>query len=365
MDSNSTNTGVLNVNRLQRHLMRRTKQHRRRILRLEVLEDRRLLTGLQFATTMVATGGGAKTVAVGDLTGDGRLDIAVERKEGSFSLLSGDGMGGFLTATKADASRTAPRNTLTTVDTDLDGTPEVVTISGGIVRAFRQDASGNYSIEDTIFTPILGSAVGFTAYATGRLNGDQFADFVVDGSNSSNAVQFNVKLMAAINSGNGRSFTPQTIYDFGVFDNGRQPFMAAIATGSLNNDGIDDIAVMLSTNELWTFISNGQGSYTATNAGTVVTSPDLAGSQSLLLTDLNADGRDDLLLVDGRNPGNVYVRINDGSAAIGPQQAYAVGDVPVAIEVADMNGDGSLDVVVANRGPDSGTSAPAIVLPFF
>jgi hypothetical protein len=67
--------------------------------------------------------------------------------------------------------------------------------------------------------------------------------------------------------------------------------------------------------------------------------------------DFNGDGRADLVLVC-RNSNNVAILLGngDGTFVLAPGSPIAVGSSPVSAAVADFNGDGKVDLAIANDG---------------
>ena len=77
---------------------------------------------------------------------------------------------------------------------------------------------------------------------------------------------------------------------------------------------------------------------------------------SVAIADLNEDGRPDLAVTYGGDaPPAVAVLLGNGDGTFGSPTDFEVGRIPRAVRVADLNGDGHLDLAVANRGhvPDS------------
>ena len=67
------------------------------------------------------------------------------------------------------------------------------------------------------------------------------------------------------------------------------------------------------------------------------------------MADLNGDGIDDLIVANsGGNDILVYLGLGNNEFA--PPRAFYTGTDPVAVEVADVNGDGRPDVIVTNEG---------------
>ena len=67
----------------------------------------------------------------------------------------------------------------------------------------------------------------------------------------------------------------------------------------------------------------------------------------------SADGFDDVTLSVGGAPGSVYILVNDGTGDIDSQIVYPAGIGPSAIDAGDLDGDGTLDLVVSNKSDDS------------
>ncbi len=73
--------------------------------------------------------------------------------------------------------------------------------------------------------------------------------------------------------------------------------------------------------------------------------------------DFNADGLPDLAVVNSTNPlSTVSVHLNAGNGTFQPPKVFqTAGKASTALEVADVTGDGKLDIVTANYGSDTVT----------
>jgi hypothetical protein len=133
----------------------------------------------------------------------------------------------------------------------------------------------------------------------------------------------------------------------------------AMATADFNGDGISDLAVALEAGAanpgfLQIFLGNGDGTF----SGVAATSPLGMGPGSIAVGDLNGDGRVDLAVSNfgtssilGDFPGttvDVLLGIGDGTFIVASGSPVTVGTAPTAAVIADFNGDGKLDLAVAN-----------------
>jgi FG-GAP-like repeat/Bacterial Ig-like domain/Secretion system C-terminal sorting domain len=147
-------------------------------------------------------------------------------------------------------------------------------------------------------------------------------------------------------------FTAATQGGTGVFGGGSEVVVGntpgGIATADVDDDGdIDLLAANSGSNTVSVRLNNGNGMFTAGSEVPVESSP-----LGMATADIDGDGDLDLLAANSGSA-SVSVRINNGNGtftvpAIAANGRVAAGNMPQAVTMADVDGDGDLDILVAN-----------------
>jgi hypothetical protein len=301
------------------------------------------MTDTPFATTTLASGANPNTVVAADFNNDGKIDIAVTNNinNGGVSVFLGNGSGGFTAVTGSPfgtGTGTLPYG-LVAVDLNGDGNIDLAftnaTSTGG-VTVLKGDGTGAFSTLGTYATGGTPESV-----AAGDFNNDGIADLAV-----ANLSDGTVSIL--IGNGDG-SLTPASS---AIAVGGTNPISVTIA--DFNGDGNADIVTANNgTATLSVLLGDGTGGFTA-----AIGSPFPSGPQPVSVTaaDLNGDGKPDLAVANslGSAP-TVGVFINTGRGAFAGRVGYTTivgtnGFDPRFIAVGDFNGDGTPDLAVINKG---------------
>jgi len=189
-----------------------------------------------------------------------------------------------------------------------------------------------------------------SSVAVADLNGDGKPDLVVANYCAIDGCNFDSTVGVLLGNGDG-TFRPAVTYDLG---NGIYP-ATSVAVADVNDDGKADIVVTVAI-YVSVLLGNGDGTFqlpVAYNPGDCVQSNPC--SNGLAVADVNGDGKLDLVLSNTPS-GKVGILLGKGDGTFNTAKTYGSGGSgPGPVAVADLNGDGKLDIVVANVGDLPGT----------
>ncbi|MFT3684022.1 MAG: FG-GAP-like repeat-containing protein [Phycisphaerales bacterium] len=298
-----------------------------------------------FARTTYGMGGTPLAVAVGDISGDGRADLATANFSSTFvSVRINNGDGTF--AAPVSYTVGTGGQAIALADFNSDGRPDlVVGNTGGFISVLLGNGGGTFATAVNYNTPAPNTLTAVD------VNGDGRPDLVATHSGSSTVA-------VLLSNGDG-TFAPEVTYPVGG-----NPL--TLAVGDLNGDGRPDLATSnFSGNNVSVLLNNGGTSGTFAAA---VNYPTGTNASGVTIADLNGDGLPDLAVAN-EGSGTISVLLGLGNGLFGTATNSPAPPAPGATASGDFNGDGRADVAATSRA--NGTlsvllnTSPGAPLPVF
>jgi hypothetical protein len=273
-------------------------------------------------TTLFQSGSRPRSVAIGDLNADGKVDLAVSNDEaGTISIFVALGGGAF--ATKLDYPVGKHAGSVAIGDTNGDGHLDVAVANpeASTVTVLLGQGDGSLA-KATAYT--VGD--GPQALAVGDLDADGRADIAVPNRGSSY-----LSLLFGQRDG---SFIARTLDDTSN----------SVVIADFDGDGDLDL-VSADGNAARAFLNRGDGTFAPPvdyPAGPTSACP----AYNLTVGDMDADGRPDLAWLND-DCDDIAVSLNRGNGTFAAPDVLAVGDYPYLLVTGDFNGDRRTDVMMA------------------
>lgn len=262
-------------------------------------------------------------VVLGDVDGDGDLDVLASFGNSRVSICLNNGNATFAPARYLDIAC----NRFALGDLDADGDLDLVASSyqSGTLSVGLNDGTGLFLPQ----LPVLTSPTALTVVLT---DADSDGDLDALTCNDTNGVYF-------FRNDGDASLSPATVLAV--------PGSAlGLALADADADGDLDLAVAYNENaasdgRLSLFYNNGTGNLVASGR------PIATGryTSQVLFGDVDHDGDPDLAAINGSSD-DVSIRLNDGTGTFFGTPTIAVHDNPIQMALGDLDADGDLDIVV-------------------
>lgn len=271
------------------------------------------------------------TIAIGDLDGDGRPDVAVGGDYCGVQILHQAADGTLVVAEFLDRVTSA---ILVVADIDGSGKNALVGVGGGLgsVTIWRADGTGTLGFSQSV--PI-GSGLARDV-AIGDVNGDGLPDIVVAQSG------FAGQDIAVLLQQAGGTFAAPALLSTGSVWGA-----TAIAIADLNGDGRQDVVASTGGNSPTFIAVFYQGASGLLASVTPIPTYDIPAA--LRIADIDGDGRPDVVVAhSGWNAVGIYLQRADGTLA--PEVRFNApygGASPADLAVGDIDRDGRPDIAMA------------------
>ncbi|MCX7085072.1 MAG: FG-GAP-like repeat-containing protein [Methylococcales bacterium] len=343
----------------------------------------------------------ARALTTLDINGDGRLDIVTFNIDSNtISVFSNNNSGGFDTPIVYSTNSYAGyygggnyQNTMVTGDINGDGKTDLVVSNGdNTLSVFINNGIGgfesSYVLQGTGFSVVLadinndgkvdilsggnagvyallnngeGIFTGQTITNVYPINTFALADFNKDGNVDMVAIDptvTNQTISILTSDGNG-GFNTVSQYSLGVAGIVFQAWNNSIVTTDVNGDGFIDIVTAINyRNKVSVLINNGNGGFNPAIVSSIGVGASRPGS--LVVADINGDGAVDIVTVNTSR--NISVLLNTGTGNFNPANVLSISGFDLSgLSVGDFDGDGKSDIVTAYPNNNAITVVTPIV----
>jgi len=305
---------------------------------------------LPVVTYQSEANGGWAVVSV-DLNSDGVLDLAVTEGSALIGVLLGNGDGTFKSPVSYSTNGIIPTD-IVAADVNSDGKPDVI-VSGivfgsstnaGAVAVFLGKGDGSFQ------SPVIYDSGGPYTYslATADFNSDGKLDIVV--ADCSPVTGSSCGLFGILLGNGDGTFQPVVTHDSGGVgawaltvadlnaDHKPDLVIADLCTSSFCPDSSDGVVAVL--------LGNGDGTFKSP-----VTYDSLGRPLVPAVADVNGDGKPDILVANGQGGRGLAVLLGNGDGTFQAAVTYNVGKkFASSLAIADFNNDGKPDVAVSDCG---------------
>ncbi|QLH04375.1 hypothetical protein C5F49_02880 [Nitrosopumilus oxyclinae] len=294
------------------------------------------------------------SVNIGDLNNDGYNDVIIglNSDKGGVAILQNKGDGTFYDAQIHNTGTFS--NSISLQDMNKDGMLDIVIADNDVSILINNGTGGFQDIQNYPANKMPKSI------ATGDFNGDGNLDIVVP--------NFDPEVTILLGSGDGtlhtkfswplsepasnsvmkeinqkkNSFKEDGVYHYSFDSIVIRPW--SVLTGDFNGDGNLDIATSNQySDNVSLLFNNGDGTFESMSPIRVGIAP-----RDITSADFNGDGNLDIATANSIS-NDVSVLLNNGDGTFQTAKNYLVGGYPQSITTGDLNDDGNLDIATANQ----------------
>jgi YD repeat-containing protein len=276
-------------------------------------------------------------VATGDFNGDGKMDLAVySLGSPSVSILLGNGNGAFTLASGSPIAQSYDPSSIVAGDFNGDGKLDLAVVDVyGDLTILLGNGDGTFAVQSSIST-VCNSPISLEV---ADFNRDGKLDLAMPCAEVSPSNSYGIIIL--LGSGNG-TFSPATGTPV-PFNDG---FLSAAVVGDFNGDGIPDLATVNGQSEkVSILLGNGDGTFTEASGSPISYGDEL---DSIAVADFNGDGHLDIAVADWYDA-RLKILLGNGDGTFTSGSVFNTGNGPYALAVGDFNIDGTPDLAVANE----------------
>jgi hypothetical protein len=281
----------------------------------------------------VTPGNYVRNIVTGDFNGNGHIDFAtISTGANTLSVVFNNGDGSF--APPVNMATLSPTMGIVSADFNGDGLPDLA-VSNNFdysLSIFMNQGNGNFADRVDYSTP---SFLYASEMVVADMDGDGRLDIV-----QLDATGFFLFTFPGVGDG---TFEAATLYSITQLTQG-----GSLAVGDYNRDWRPDIVVTdFANNNIRLYENDGAGSFLTGGSFPVGTGP-----ASLALVSLEGNGFVDAAVANtGAN--TLTIRREDLGFAFFESGNFSTGNYPISVHGGDLDGDGDLDLLVANNAGSS------------
>ncbi|PWG80605.1 MBG domain-containing protein [Pararcticibacter amylolyticus] len=294
---------------------------------------------------------GASSLTTADIDGDGKLDLVLSNFTSSkvYTLLNTSSAGNFSFAAPQSFSTGTNPGSISVADIDGDGKADIITVgkNTNVAYVLRNISDrGAEKFED----PAAAFTVGAnpSSVSVRDLNNDGKPEIVTVNAGTENAPGNTISVLENVSTPgmiNSASFKAQVVYTVGD-----KPSRVAIADA--DGDGFPELAVTSAGTNTVSVLRN------TSSANTLSFDPAVAfatgtSPEFVAFGDINGDSKPDMVVVNmADNTVSVFSNTADQgsitSSSFATKQDYGIGKGANSLVIADLNGDGRAELSVVN-----------------